>query len=81
MNAWIEELDRINNASDSSLEKNENPFSKFENTIGKMVKNAPQFAEKIKSASSENSEILFEIGNLMKKIIETLANEMKDVEV
>lgn len=71
----------MNNDSDSSSNKMENPFYKFEDNIEKMVKNAPQFAEKIKMAPPEYRETLLEIGSLMKKIIKTLDDNMKGVEV
>lgn len=74
-------MESINNGTASSEHKTENSLYKFENTIAKMVNNAPQFAEKIKSASPEHREGLLEIGSFIKEVINKLASNMKNAEV
>lgn len=81
MNGWIAELENINSVSDIYKNTPQNSFKKFEDSIAEMVRDAPEFAEKIKLAKPEYREILVEFGSFMKTVITKLVTVLNTAEV
>lgn len=82
LNNWIQGLERLNNAPENSTSTAQDSLNKFDSTINGMVKNAPNFAEKVKSVKSpEYQGIVLELGEFVKDVIDKLAANMKGVEV
>jgi len=69
LNAWVEGLERLDG----------DPFDKFDSTVQTMVNNAPQFAEKIRTASPEHRDTLLEVGGFVKRAIGRLADNVRGV--
>lgn len=81
LNNWIKELENINSVSDSYKNTLKNSMKKFEDSIDEMVKDAPEFYQKIKAVSPENRESLLTIATFMKEVIKHLAVNINEVEV
>lgn len=82
LNKWIQELERLNNASEKSPSTAQDSLNKFGSTINNMVENAPNFAKKVKSVKSpEYQGIVSEFGEFIKVVIDKLVANMKGVEV
>jgi len=77
----MEWLERVNIGSESSASTAQDSLNKFERTIQIIVKKAPSFGERVKTASPEDRGIMTDIGTLMSKVIDKLADGMKGVEV